>query len=140
MGGDVTVSTLGALTALVIAIVLILRKVSPAYGMLAGAFIGGLVGGVDVVQTVNVMMEGAKDMIPAVLRIMAAGVLAGVLIESGAALSIAEAIVKKTWRGEGTFSTRTCNNDFNNGGCFCRCSSHYSSTNRTCHCQACKTF
>lgn len=59
------------------------KKVSPAYGMLAGAFIGGLVGGVDVVQTVNVMMEGAKDMIPAVLRIMAAGVLAGVLIESG---------------------------------------------------------
>lgn len=95
MSGDVTVSTLGAMTALVIAIVLILKKVSPAYGMLAGAFIGGLVGGVDIVQTVNVMMEGAKDMIPAVLRIMAAGVLAGVLIESGAALSIAEAIVKK---------------------------------------------
>lgn len=63
--------------------------------MLAGAFIGGLVGGVDIVQTVNVMMEGAKDMIPAVLRIMAAGVLAGVLIESGAALSIAEAIVRR---------------------------------------------
>ncbi|MDX5484393.1 GntP family permease [Bacillus pumilus] len=95
MSGDVTVSTLGAMTALVVAIVLILKKVSPAYGMLAGAFIGGLVGGVDIVQTVNVMMEGAKDMIPAVLRIMAAGVLAGVLIESGAALSIAEAIVKK---------------------------------------------
>ncbi|PRS81642.1 MULTISPECIES: GntP family permease [unclassified Bacillus (in: firmicutes)] len=95
MSGDVTVSTLGAVTALVIAIVLILKKVSPAYGMLAGAFIGGLVGGVDIVQTVNVMMEGAKDMIPAVLRIMAAGVLAGVLIESGAALTIAEAIVKK---------------------------------------------
>lgn len=71
------------------------KKVSPAYGMLAGAFIGGLVGGVDIVQTVNVMMEGAKDMIPAVLRIMAAGVLAGVLIESGAALSIAEAIVRR---------------------------------------------
>nr|WP_060597639.1 GntP family permease [Bacillus pumilus] len=95
MSGDVTVSTLGAVTALVIAIVLILKKVSPAYGMLAGAFIGGLAGGVDIVQTVNVMMEGAKDMIPAVLRIMAAGVLAGVLIESGAALTIAEAIVKK---------------------------------------------
>ena len=30
-----TVSTLGALTALVVAIVLILRKVPPAYGMLA---------------------------------------------------------------------------------------------------------
>jgi len=85
MGGGVTVSTLGALTALVIAIVLILKKVTPAYGMLACAFIGGLVGGVDIVQTVNVMMEGAKAMIPAVLRIMAAGVLASVLIESGAA-------------------------------------------------------
>ncbi|CCK01496.1 D-glycerate transporter (predicted) [Cronobacter sakazakii 701] len=38
-----TVSTLGALTALVVAIVLILRKVPPAYGMLAGALAGGLV-------------------------------------------------------------------------------------------------
>ena len=40
-------------------------------------------------------MEGAKGIIPAVLRILAAGVLAGVLIESGAAAVIAETIVKK---------------------------------------------
>lgn len=92
---DVTVSALGAITALVIAILLILKKVPPAYGMVAGALIGGLVGGADIASTVNLMMEGAKDIIPAVLRILAAGILAGVLIESGAASSIAETIVKK---------------------------------------------
>ncbi|MDQ0929906.1 GntP family gluconate:H+ symporter [Bacillus atrophaeus] len=92
---DVTVSALGAVSALIIAIILILKKVPPAYGMVAGALIGGLIGGVDITNTVAFMMEGAKDIIPAVLRIMAAGVLAGVLIESGAALSIAETIIKK---------------------------------------------
>jgi gluconate:H+ symporter, GntP family len=92
---DVTVSALGAVTALVIAILLILKKVPPAYGMVAGALIGGLIGGADITNTVNLMMEGAKDIIPAVLRILAAGILAGVLIESGAASSIAETIVKK---------------------------------------------
>ncbi|WP_370225349.1 GntP family permease [Cytobacillus sp.] len=92
---DVTVSALGAITALVIAILLILKKVPPAYGMVAGALIGGLVGGADIASTVNLMMEGAKGIIPAVLRILAAGILAGVLIESGAASSIAETIVKK---------------------------------------------
>lgn len=91
---DVTVSALGAVSALLIAIILILKKVPPAYGMVAGALIGGLIGGVDITNTVAFMMEGAKDIIPAVLRIMAAGVLAGVLIESGAALSIAETIIK----------------------------------------------
>jgi gluconate:H+ symporter, GntP family len=92
---DIQVSAFGAIVALVVAIFLILKKVSPAYGMIAGALIGGLVGGVDVTNTVTLMMEGAKGIIPAVLRILAAGVLAGVLIESGAAAVIAETIVKK---------------------------------------------
>ncbi|MDN4525549.1 GntP family permease [Fictibacillus fluitans] len=92
---DITVSALGAISALLIAIILILKKVPPAYGMVAGAFIGGLIGGADIAQTVNLMMSGAKDIIPAVLRILAAGILAGVLIESGAASSIAETIVNK---------------------------------------------
>lgn len=83
------------MVALVVAIVLILKKVSPAYGMIAGALIGGLVGGVDITNTVALMMEGAQGIIPAVLRILAAGILAGVLIESGAAAVIAETIVKK---------------------------------------------
>lgn len=89
------VSTLGALAALVVAIGLILKKVSPAYGMIVGALVGGLVGGVDISHTVDLMMGGAKGIIPAVLRILAAGVLAGVLIESGAAATIAETIVRK---------------------------------------------
>ncbi|MED4793694.1 SLC13 family permease [Priestia megaterium] len=92
---DVQVSALGAICALVIAIILILKKVAPAYGMIAGALIGGLIGGVNIADTVNLMIEGARGIIPAVLRILAAGILAGVLIESGAAAVIAETIVKK---------------------------------------------
>ncbi|OXB93252.1 GntP family permease [Parageobacillus galactosidasius] len=92
---DIQVSAAGAIVALVVAIVLILRKVSPAYGMIAGAFVGGIIGGGNVTDTVTVMMDGAKEMIPAVLRILAAGVLAGVLMESGAAAAIAETIVRK---------------------------------------------
>ncbi|WP_195696777.1 GntP family permease [Priestia megaterium] len=92
---DFQVSALGAICALVIAIILILKKVAPAYGMIAGALIGGLIGGVNIADTVNLMIEGAQGIIPAVLRILAAGILAGVLIESGAAAVIAETIVKK---------------------------------------------
>lgn len=93
---DVQVSALGAICALVIAIILILKKVAPAYGMIAGALIGGLIGGVNIADTVTLMIEGAQGIIPAVLRILAAGVLAGVLIESGAAAVIAETIVKNS--------------------------------------------
>lgn len=89
------VSTLGALAALVVAIFLILRKVPPAYGMIIGALVGGVIGGVSLSDTVGLMIGGAQGIVTAVLRILAAGVLAGVLIESGAATSIAETIVKK---------------------------------------------
>ncbi len=92
---DVSVSALGAIVALVVAIGLILRKVPPVYGMMVGALVGGLVGGADLVQTVTLMIDGAKGITTAVMRILAAGVLAGVLIESGAATVIAETIVKK---------------------------------------------
>ncbi|MCQ9124053.1 GntP family permease [Rodentibacter caecimuris] len=90
-----TVSAFGALVALIVAIFLILKKVSPAYGMLVGALVGGLVGGVDLSQTVTLMIGGAQGITTAVMRILAAGVLAGVLIESGAASSIAESITNK---------------------------------------------
>lgn len=90
-----SVSTLGAIAALVVAIFLILRKVSPAYGMMAGALVGGLIGGAGLVDTVTLMVTGAQGITNAVLRILAAGVLAGVLIESGAANTIAETVVKK---------------------------------------------
>ncbi|MDL1164002.1 hypothetical protein PAEVO_33950 [Paenibacillus sp. GM2FR] len=101
---DVSVTVLGALTALVVAIVLILRKVPPAYGMMIGALAGGVVGGIGLVDSVNLMMEGAKGMIPAVLRILAAGVLAGVLIESGGAKTIAETLVRKVGETRALFA------------------------------------
>lgn len=89
------VSALGAIIALVISIVLILRKVPPVYALVCGALLGGLLGGAGLTSTVELMIEGAKGIIPAVLRILAAGVLAGVLIESGAAASIANGVIKK---------------------------------------------
>ncbi|MBF4190169.1 hypothetical protein ISX56_30315, partial [Serratia ureilytica] len=70
-------------------------SVPPAYGMIAGALAGGLCGGADLVQTVTLMIGGAQGITNAVMRILAAGVLAGVLIESGAAHTIAETIVRK---------------------------------------------
>lgn len=91
----VTITALGAITALSVAIILILKKVPPAYGMLIGALIGGLVGGANVSETVSLMIGGAQNITTAVMRILAAGVLAGVLIESGAANTIAETIVKR---------------------------------------------
>ncbi|ACE60795.1 GntP family permease [Actinobacillus pleuropneumoniae] len=91
----VTVTAIGAVVALSVAIVLILKKVPPAYGMLIGALVGGLIGGADLSQTVSLMIGGAQGITTAVMRILAAGVLAGVLIESGAASTIAETIVKK---------------------------------------------
>ena len=38
-------STLGALIGLAIAIVLIIRKIAPAYCLILGALVGGLIGG-----------------------------------------------------------------------------------------------
>ncbi len=91
----VSVSALGAIVALIVAIGLILKKVPPAYGMIVGALVGGLVGGAGLSETVSLMIGGAQGITTAVMRILAAGVLAGVLIESGAATVIAETIVKK---------------------------------------------
>ncbi|MCL1948180.1 MAG: GntP family permease, partial [Turicibacter sp.] len=43
---------------------------------------------------VNILLDGARGMIPAVIRIITAGVLAGVLIQTGAAATIAAKIIK----------------------------------------------
>lgn len=42
---DLQFTTLGALIGLVVAILLIIKKVQPAYGLILGALIGGLIGG-----------------------------------------------------------------------------------------------
>lgn len=89
------VTALGAIIGLAISIILIIRKVHPAYGLILGALVGGLIGGAGISGTVMLMIEGAKGIMPAILRILTAGVLAGVLIESGAAAKIAETIIEK---------------------------------------------
>lgn len=89
------ISAFGTLIGLGITIYLILKKVNPAYAMMLGAFSGGLIGGITVIDTVQVMIRGAEGMTGVVLRVLAAGVLAGVLVESGAAKQIAETILFK---------------------------------------------
>jgi GntP family gluconate:H+ symporter len=89
------VTALGAISALILAIFLIIKKVHPTYALILGAIVGGLIGGVGLIQTVVFMIEGSKGIMPAILRILTAGILAGVLIESGAAAKIAETIVDK---------------------------------------------
>lgn len=92
---EVEVNAIGAIIGLMIAIVMILKKVPPVYSLMTGALIGGLLGGTNIVDTVNLMVSGAQGIIPSVLRILAAGVLAGILIESGAAAKLAQSIVAK---------------------------------------------
>lgn len=89
------ISAFGAIIALVIAIILILKKVEPTYAMIFGAIFGGLLGGAGLAGTVSCMITGVQGIVSAIVRIVTAGILAGVLIESGAAARIAEAIIRK---------------------------------------------
>src|SRR5699024_4199090 len=86
----IEISAFGAIIGLLIAIILILRKVPPVIARMAGALIGGLLGGANIVETVNFMIDAAEGIMPPVLRILAAGVLAGILIESRAAQRLAQ--------------------------------------------------
>lgn len=86
-------SALAALIGLIVAIVLIIKKVSPVYSLMLGALTGGLLSGIGLVSTVDHMLSGVKDITPAILRILAAGVLSGALIKTGAAASISRAVV-----------------------------------------------
>lgn len=90
-----SITAFGAVLGLVVAIALIIYKVPPVYGMMVGALIGGLVGGAGLADTVAFMVTGASGMSSGILRIIAAGMLAGFLIESGSAQTIAQTIVKK---------------------------------------------
>lgn len=85
----------GAIIGLAIAIVLILKKVNPVYALFGGAIIGGLIGGASLAETTQAVIDGTNSVMGAVVRVLAAGVLAGILIESGAAEKIAETIVEK---------------------------------------------
>lgn len=84
-----------ALIGLALAIILILWKLNPVYSLMLGAIVGCLIGGGNLVQTINVLIQGSQSVIGTILRVIAAGMLAGVMMESGAADTIARAIVNK---------------------------------------------
>ena len=88
-------SAIGAVAGLLLAIVLIIRKFSPVYSLLLGAVVGGLLGGLGLDGTVANMISGVKDITPAIVRIIAAGVLSGVLIKTQAAASISHTIIER---------------------------------------------
>lgn len=92
---NIEISATGTIIGLVLTVILILKKVSPAYAMILGAIFGGIIGGISITDTLQVMIEGAQGMTGVVLRVLAAGILAGVLVESGAAKRIAESILYK---------------------------------------------
>ena len=87
-------SALAALIGLSVSIILIIRKLSPVYSLILGAVVGGLLAGWGLDITVSHMISGVKDITPAIVRILAAGVLTGMLVKTGAATTIAKSIIK----------------------------------------------
>ena len=87
-------SALAAVIGLLLSIVLIIRKVSPVFSLMLGAIVGGLLAGWGLESTVAHMISGVKDITPAIVRILAAGVLTGMLVKTGAATTIAKSIIK----------------------------------------------
>ena len=86
-------SAWGAFIGLLVSIFLIIRKVSPVYSLILGALVGGLLGGVSLPETISLMISGVNDVTPAVIRILTAGVLSGILVKTGAAASISNTII-----------------------------------------------
>lgn len=92
-------SGIGALIGLAVGIFLIIRKFSPAYSLMFAALLGGLMGGLDLNSVVSQMLDGVRDMTPAIVRILAAGVLAGALVKTGSAEKIADFIIRTLGSG-----------------------------------------
>ena len=89
------ISWWGALIGLALAIYLILKKLNPVYSLMLGAIIGALLGGASLTGTIDILVKGEQSVMGTVLRVLAAGVLAGVMMESGAAETLARTIVDK---------------------------------------------
>lgn len=100
----IVINWLGAMLGLVVAIVLIFKKVNPLYSLLTGSIIGGVAGGASLNQTIEIVISGTNRVMPAVINVIAAGVLAGILIDSGAAVKIAETIVEKLGEKKALFA------------------------------------
>ncbi len=92
-------SSLAASIGLIIAILLIIRKMAPVYALILGAVIGGLLSGWGIQDTCSRMISGVKDITPAILRILSAGILTGMLIKTKAAERIALSIISSLGHG-----------------------------------------
>lgn len=91
-------SAIAVAIGLAIAIFLIYKKCLPVYALIAGALVSGLLAGWGFDSTVKEMFAGVRDITPAVVRILAAGVLTGMLVVTGSAESISKTIVRKLGR------------------------------------------
>ncbi|MDM8334257.1 GntP family permease [Limosilactobacillus panis] len=72
-----------------------LKKLDPVYALFLGAIIGALIGGASAMGTIQIMIKGTQSVMGTVLRVLAAGVLAGVMMDSGAAETLARTIINK---------------------------------------------
>jgi len=89
------ISWIGALAGLAIAIILILFRLAPTYSLILGAILGGFIGGANFSEVLSILISGTQSVQGTVIRIIAAGVFAGVMMESGSAEAIAKFIVDK---------------------------------------------
>ncbi|MCL2383391.1 MAG: SLC13 family permease [Oscillospiraceae bacterium] len=89
------VSALGVIVGILVGVILVMRKLNPICSLFLGVVAGALVGGASLANTLNIVLDGTSGIMGVVARIIAGGVLAGVLIESGGAESIARTIVKR---------------------------------------------
>lgn len=89
------ISWIGALSGLALAIILILFRLAPTYSLILGAIVGAFIGGADFSEVIKILISGTQSVMGTVIRIIAAGVFAGVMMESGAAETIAKVIVDK---------------------------------------------
>ena len=78
---DITISWVAAILGLVVAIVLILKKFNPVYSLFFGAIVGCLIGGASLSDTVAVLLNGTQSIMGTAIRVLAAGMLAGVMME-----------------------------------------------------------
>jgi GntP family gluconate:H+ symporter len=86
---------IGVLAGLAVGIFLIVRKLNPVAALFIGTVVGAIVGGVNIQESLRYIISGSASVMGINARVIASGVLAGMLIESGAAETIARTIVKK---------------------------------------------
>ena len=95
------INFIGVIVGLAVAIYLIVKKLNPVTSLFAGTIVGALLGatiaggGASLAHTFDLIVRGTQSVMGVNVRVIAGGILAGVLLESGAAETIARTIVDK---------------------------------------------